>query len=145
MLVFNSSDELKPYYHKESNTYVFDDDIKFNFNLDVNAHINAYDINARHINAWNINTWNINAYDINARNINAVDIKAININAKNIIYYAVCFAYNSIICKSIQGRKEKHKHFALDGEIIYKQKEKKQVTLELTDEQLSKIKAILED
>lgn len=128
MLVFNSLDELKPYYHEKSNTYVFDDNVEFRFSLDVEANIKAWDINARNINAWNINAWNIDARDINARDI---------------IYYAVCFAYNSITCKSIQGCRDNHKHFVLDGEIIYKTKEKKQVTLELTDEQLSKIKAIL--
>ena len=123
MLVFNSLDELKPYYHEKSKTYVFNDNVEFNFDLDVNAHINAQNINAKHIKVR--------------------DIKAYDIKAGDISYYSVCFAYNSITCKSIQGRRHNHKHFVLDGDIIYKPKEKKQVTLELTDEQLEKIKEIL--
>ena len=138
MLVFNNLDELKPYYHEESNTYVFNDDVKFNFNLAVSAYINAQNINAKDINAYDINAWNIKA-----RNIKAMDIKARHINAGDISYYAVCFAYNSITCKSIQGCRDNHKHFVLDNYIIYRSKEKKQVTLELTDEELEKIKEIL--
>ena len=72
---------------------------------------------AGNINAWDITAWNITARDIIAWNINAGNITAGNINAGNIIYYAVCFAYQNIKCKSIKGRKKKHKHFCLDGKI----------------------------
>jgi hypothetical protein len=145
MLVFNSLVQLTPYYHEESNTYVFNYDVEFRFNVDVSAHIHAMNINAKDIKAWNINAFDIDAEDINAYNINAVDIKAgeikakginardikaldinageinaRNINAKNIDYYAVCFAYESITCNSIKGYRENHKHFVLDGEIIIK-------------------------
>jgi hypothetical protein len=113
MLVFNSLDELKPYYHEESNTYVFNDDVEFNFNLYVSACINA-----QNIKAWNINAYDINAWNIKASNIKAYDIKARNINAGDIYYYSVCFAYNGITCKSIQGRRDNHKHFVLDGYTI---------------------------
>jgi hypothetical protein len=113
MLVFNSLDELKPYYHEGSNTYVFNDDVEFNFNLYVSACINA-----QNIKAWNINAYDINAWNIKASNIKAYDIKARNINAGDIYYYSVCFAYNGITCKSIQGRRDNHKHFVLDGYTI---------------------------
>ena len=66
-----------------------------------------YNINARDINALDIDAWNIYALDINAREINAFDIN----------YYAVCFAYKNINCKSIKGRRENCKHFVLDGKI----------------------------
>jgi hypothetical protein len=79
--------------------------------------INALDINAGDINARNINAWDINAGDINAWDINALDIKAGDINAKNINYYAICYAYKNIKCKSIKGRRNNCKHFCLDGEI----------------------------
>ena len=46
-----------------------------------------------------------------------------NITAEDISYNAVCFAYNDIECKSITGRRENHKHFVLDGKIIFKEKE----------------------
>jgi hypothetical protein len=45
----------------------------------------------------NINAWNINAWDIS--------------------YYAVCFAYKNITCKSIKGRRDNCKHFVLDEKI----------------------------
>ena len=103
---------------------------------DINArNIDAGDINARNIDAWNIDAWNIDAWNINARNIDAGDINARNIdagdinagdiNARNIIYYAVCFAYNNFKCKSIKGRRDNCKHFVLDGEIIIKDEEEK--------------------
>lgn len=56
--------------------------------------------------------WDIKAEDINAGNIKAEDIKA-----KDISYYAVCFVYKNIICKSIKGRGKNSKHFVLDGKI----------------------------
>jgi hypothetical protein len=77
------------------------------YNLKVNGNIKAGDIAA-----WNIITRNINADNISAR-----DIKAWNIIAGNITYYAVCFAYYDIKCKSIKGRKRNSKHFVLYGKI----------------------------
>lgn len=53
----------------------------------------------------------------NAGNINAYDISTRHINAGNIEYYAVCFAYHSIICKSITGERRNARHFCLDGDI----------------------------
>ena len=67
---------------------------------------------------WNIDARNINARNINARNINCLNINALNISANHISYYAVCFAYQNIKCKSIKGRRENSKHFVLDGKII---------------------------
>lgn len=104
--------------------------------------IEAFNVNARNIDAWNIDAWNIDAEDIQsqdihvgdikvrdinarditaldlkARNIKAQDIKAYNIEAQDIIYYAVCFAYENIKCKSIKGRRYNAKKFVLDGKI----------------------------
>ena len=101
--------------------------------------INAWDINADkiqanriiaiNIDAWNITTHdffanNIYANDIIAHNIDACDINANNIIACNISYWAVCFAYNSIKCKSITSKRENHKHFVLDGELVVEEDEK---------------------
>lgn len=58
--------------------------------------------------------YNINAWNIDARNINAGDID----------YYAVCFAYQNIKCKSIKGIRDNCKHFVLDGTIAIKEKPK---------------------
>ena len=98
MITIENKEEMEEYYVKEINTYVFEDDVEFSFNVEVKANITAGDINAFDINAWNINAWNINAYNIN--------------------YWAVCVAYNNIECKSIKGRRKNSKHFVLDGELV---------------------------
>ena len=136
MIEFKDNEELESYVEEHK---IIEESITCDFNIslmtdlivkgnikaeDINAcDINADDINAWNIKAWNIKAWNINAWNINARDINAGDINAGDINAGDIIYYAVCFAYNDIKCKSITGRRENHKHFVLDGKIIFKEKE----------------------
>lgn len=100
---FNSLEEIKKYYDKESNTYIFKEDNKyidsviFNFDLNVDA--------------------NIEVNDIHAQNIKVRNIIANNIDALDISYYAVCFADQNIKCKSIKGRIEKATHFVLDGKL----------------------------
>ena len=99
------------------------------------GNINSYEINAWNINAWNINAWDINAWDIKSRNINAwdievgninacnintLDITADNINANNISFYSVCFARETFVCESIEGRRENSKYFCLDSEVVIK-------------------------
>ena len=124
---FYSIEEIEKYYDKETNTYVFEEDIVLNFDLNVDADIDAMNIRAYNIDAYNIDAYNINAGDIEAWNISARDvsacdieawnISACNISADNINYYAVCFAYNNIFCKSIKGRRKNAKHFVLDGKL----------------------------
>ena len=97
------------------------------YNLKVHGNITAWDIDAWDISAWNITAGNINAGNITAKNITAKnitagnldvgDIDARNIDAGNISYYAVCFAYKNIKCKSIKGTRNNAKHFVLDGKI----------------------------
>ena len=96
----------------------------YNINAcNINAwNINASNINSGDINAWNINSGDINAWDINARDINARDINAIDINANNISFYAVCFAYKTFVCNSIEGRRENSKYFCLDSDVVIKSK-----------------------
>ena len=120
---FYSLYEIQKYYDKKSNTYIFIEDdemidvVVFNFDLDVEANIDAKDIDALNIDALNIDACNIDASDIKAINIEAWDINAWNIEAQDISYYAVCFAYNNIKCKSIIGRRNNSKHFVLDGKL----------------------------
>ena len=152
---FNSLEEIEKYYDNETNTYIFKEDgehidlVIFNFNLNVDANIEVYninacdilahDINACNIKADNIYANNINANHIKAHNIYALDIKvknifandiaagdinAWNIDACDISYWAVCFAYNSIKCKSITSKRENHKHFVLDGKLEVEENEK---------------------
>lgn len=120
---FNNLQEIEKYYDEKINTYVFKEDdryidlVIFNFDLKINSNIDACNIDARNIDAYNIKAWDIKAFDINADNINAI-----NINANDISYYAICFAYNNITCKSIKGRRKNHKHFVLDGILKVKDK-----------------------
>ena len=120
---FNSLEEIEEYYDEKSNTYIFIEDdeyidlVVFNFDLDVEANIDAKDIDALNIDALNIDACNIDASDIKAMNIEAWDINAWNIEAQDISYYAVCFAYKNIKCKSIKGRRDNAKHFVLDGKL----------------------------
>ena len=83
---------------------------------------NIYGIDGRR---FNIDAWDINAGNIKAGDINAWDIKAWDIKARDIRYFAVCFAYYNIKCKSIKGIRENCKHFVLDGEIKTKVEEEK--------------------
>ena len=125
---FNNIDEIQKYYDENTSTYIFKENVgyielvKFNFDLNTKANIKALNIYACNIKALNINALNIYACDIDVNDIKAHDINALNINANNISYYAVCFAYDNIKCKSIKGRKYNAKHFVLDG------------TLEIEDE-----------
>ena len=130
---FNSLDEIQKYYDEKSNTYIFKENgsyidlVVFKFDLDVEANIDAgcieaLNINAANIKAWNVITRNLDAYnivawDIYSWDIYACNIEAYNIKARNISYFAVCFAYDNIKCKSIKGRIENSKHFALDGKL----------------------------
>ncbi|MDD6879916.1 MAG: hypothetical protein PUD59_06855 [bacterium] len=156
---FHNLDEIQKYYDEKSNTYVFKENDEYidlvvlNFDLEVQANIEAKDIkgkdimvqelNARDITAEDIEAWNIMARDIHAddifasdmdvRDINARDIEALDISADNIeardigaknikatsikIYYALCFAYENITCRTIVGKRDNHKHFVLDDSI----------------------------
>ena len=125
MKTFNNFEELKPYYNEQTNTYDFMEngepiDVEFTFCLVIKANIDARNINALDIDAGDIDARNINALDINALDINALNINAWNINAKEIIFWAVCVAYNNIKCTSIKGSRKNAKYFCLDGEVTIK-------------------------
>ena len=130
---FNSLEEIQKYYDEKSNTYIFKENgdyidlIVFNFDLDIDANIDAWCIDALNVSAANIKAYDIDTRDLHALNIDAWDvyawdiyacnIAAENIKAKNISYFAVCFACDNIKCKSIKGRRENAKHFVLDGKL----------------------------
>lgn len=125
MKVFNSIEEIEKYYDEKTNTYVFIEDskyfdIKFNFNFNKQSNIDAWNINACNIDARNINAGDINAGNINARNINAWNIKAWNINARNISFYSLCVAYITLMCNSIEGKRENSKYLCLNSEPVIK-------------------------
>ena len=119
-------EEIEKYYDEKSSTYIFKENgtyidlVVFNFDLKIRANISAVNIEAHNIYAWDINAGDIKAGDIDAVNIKANNIdcgniEAINIKALDINYFAVCFAYYNIKCKSIKGKRNNAKHFVLDG------------------------------
>ena len=130
MIVIDKQEEMQKYYIKETNTYSFDDDVKFNCDIVVESSIKAHNISSffnikayYDIEAWDIRAGDINAYNIKARNIRAGDIKLLcNIDANDISFNAVCFAYVSFVCNSIKGRRKKHKYFCLDSKVVIKSK-----------------------
>ena len=133
----------------KTNTIVLDEDLEITFNCEIPCNIKVFgDIDAYNIkvygniNAHNIIAGNIDARNIDAHNINAGNIKAYNIIARNIEYYAFCIAYESLKCESISGRRKNSFHKCLDQEIEIVKKEEK-VTIELTQEQLDKIKHLI--
>ena len=113
--------------------------------LDIKAqNIDVASIDAREIYAHNIEAVNIDARNIKAHNIYGANIEAVNIEARNISYYAFCIAHRSFTCESVKGRRDKSIHTCLDGDIVIR-KPKQTVTLKLTEEQLDKIKELLEE
>lgn len=104
--VFNSLEEIQKYYNKKTNTYVFKEKGEYihyvvcDFNLDVEANIDAL---------------NIHAYNIYALDIEASIIIADNIRARNITYYDLCIALDSIKCESIEPASITARHFVVNG------------------------------
>ena len=137
----------------KTNTIILDEDLEITFDCEIPGSIKVYgdidawkikaygDINAYNIDAHNITAGsNINAGNIiDAHNIKAHNIIARNIKAHNIKYYSFCIAYQSLKCESISGTRKNSFHKCLDQEIEIVKKEEK-VTIELTQEQLDKIK-----
>ena len=108
-----------------------DGDVRYKCSINIEASITA---------------WDITASDITASDITANDINAWNITAGDILYYAVCFAYQNIKCLSIKSKREVSKHFCLDGEITFKNdnSEKKQELIDKAEELKIKADELLE-
>ena len=107
---FNSLEELKKYYNEETNTYIFREGENW-FNVDIQFNLKIES---------NIKAWDINARDINARDIKACDINAWDINARDIVFWAICIATKTLICKSITGARNNAKYLCLDNEPVIK-------------------------
>ena len=89
-------------------------DVDFQFNLKIEASIV---VKAGNIKARDIKAGNIEAGNIEAGNIKAGNIEAGNIEAWDISFYGVCWTYYSLVCKSIEGRRDKSRYFCLDKEV----------------------------
>lgn len=87
--------------------------------LDIKAkNIDACEIKVDgNIEALDINAWNIDVVNIKTEKIEAFNIISNNIEAKHILYGAVCYAKNNIVCETIKGKHQNSKHFVLNGKI----------------------------
>jgi hypothetical protein len=124
MITINNLEEMKKYYDEQLNTFVFDDDVEFTIDIEVESNIKALDIKAWNIKAYNIKAGDIYARDINANDIDAWNIKAQNIdalgiNAQDIDYFAYCIAYYTFKCKSAKSSRDNSVCKCLDGKIEY--------------------------
>lgn len=122
MITINNKDEMERYYNKETNTYVFDDDVIFDIDINIAANIYAINLYAINIRAFNVSVKKIKAFDIKADIIDAVDvyaedINACNIKARNIKFDAVCFAKETFVCNFIKGSRINSKYFCLDSKV----------------------------
>ena len=107
--------------------------------------IEALNIKAGNIEAWNIEALNIKAGNIEAWNIKAGNIEALNIEAWDISFYAVCWSYSSLKCKSIAGRRDNSKYFCLDNEVeIIKEPDVTEMTVAEISKALGKTIKIVE-
>jgi hypothetical protein len=153
MKIIKDNEELKSYI--KNGSIVFNESIRCDFNINVQANIKASDISALNIKAFDISAGDISALNIKALNIKAGDISALNIKALNIkagdisagdisagdisalnikafdisagdiSYYGFCISYNNIVCKSIKGRRNNSFYKCLDGDITFKEETKK--------------------
>lgn len=120
---FNNLEEIQEYYDRSTNTYVFKENgsyidlVIFEFNLEVDSSVDAWDIKAWNIKAHEIFSRDINAAVVNVHNIYARNIVAWSIIAENISYHAVCFAREDIKCRSICSLIPNAKHFVLKGKL----------------------------
>ncbi len=150
MKIIKDNEELKSYI--VDGVAKFNESIKCDFDICINADIEAHNIEAYNIDAYNIDANDIKANDIDANNIKARNIKARNIDAYNIdarniearsiSYYAFCIAYKSLECSGIEGRRENSMHKCLDKEIEIKKTEinLQGCTFELSLQELNNLK-----
>ena len=114
MITIHNLEEMEKYYDEQINTYVFDDNVEFTINIDVESNIDAYNIKAQNIDAW----------DIDACNIKAKNINTLGINAQDINYFAYCIAYYTFKCKSAKSSRYNSICKCLDKEIEYVKEDK---------------------
>ena len=106
MKIIKDNEELKSYI--VDGVAKFNESIKCDFDICIDADIDAH---------------NIKAINIEARNIKADDIEASNIEADSILYYDYCITYHSLTCSNIKGSRTNSIHKCLDKEIEIKKTE----------------------
>jgi hypothetical protein len=92
-VIINTQEELEALIDDDNNI-IINDDLVIRCDIDIEANIKA-------------------------NNIDAFDIKADDIEAKNIRYYSFCIARKSLICRTIEGKRQNSLHACLDQPIEY--------------------------
>lgn len=86
MITISKQEEMEKYYDGNEHTYVFDDDVTFECDIDIEIdNLRAKDIYAKDIKVNNIKSHNLKANNIDAGTITANTIKTHNIDADNIL------------------------------------------------------------
>jgi hypothetical protein len=85
------------------------------YNLIVGGDLKCWNLDCMDLDCWNLDCWNLDCWDLDCWDLDCM----------NASYYAVAFAYNNMDVKSIKGRRDKCKHFTLDGKIKINPEKKK--------------------
>ena len=107
---FKRIDEIDKYYDKETNTYVFREGEKYidsviiDFDLYVDANIEACDLECMDIEAQYIDVMDLDALKVKADTVDAHTIKAYKVECDNLIYRSKYSEIKHVICKSINDR-----------------------------------------
>jgi hypothetical protein len=95
------------------------------FSLVVNGDLKCWDLDCFNLKCWDLDCHNLNCHNLDCRELVCYNLDCWDLVCFNLSFYAVCFAYNNIFCKSISGRRENGRYFVLDGNIVIDGKEVK--------------------
>ena len=95
------------------------------FNLQVKGNLDCWNLNCCNLNCWDLKCYNLDCRNLNCCNLDCCDLDCYDLDCWDLNFFAVCFAYDNIKCKSIKGRRENSRYFVLDGKIIINGKEER--------------------
>ena len=99
---FYNLEEIEKYYNEKTNTYSFEENVIFLFDLKITSNIFANNIIAQDIECLNISASNIEAFDINTISIIANDIDALSVKVSDkIVYSGMLNIRHSINCGTL--------------------------------------------
>ena len=151
MITINKKEEMEKYLVR--NTYVFEDDVTINVNLDLEHldlvcwelncwNLECGNLKCRDLKCWNLKCWNLNCSNLNCRDLKCrklrgwtlecmdlkcEDLKCNNLKCGNLSYHGFAIAYTSFRCKTAKARRENGFHICLDSEIEYITDEPKEI------------------
>ena len=110
MITINSKEEMDKYL--VGNTYVVEDDLKINIDLDLNC--------------GNLTCWDLTCLDLTCLDLNCGDLNCGHLNCGDLDCYAFAIAYQTFKGKSAKARRKNGFHKCLDSEIEYIKDEPKE-------------------